>query len=233
MLVCAGAVIRLKGSTAGISTTQVVAWIALALSLPVIVAVEYAPWRKRMDFYALPYLFGTAMLLAGGLTAIDRLAPAVAPLAWAACAGVIFFGGLHAARTTGESFARRDVYAAVADYLGAHSRGRPILLRRAWTSSPRLQTVGLGLGPPLSRYAFVLYPDSGRLSIRDTACQVPVDTGAGGRERTVVLTDVVTCGVLGRPNRSFQSTYRAVALSSPIVRTDTIRMDVCDTACEP
>lgn len=221
----------LKGRPAGVWPAPVVAWVVLALYLPAIVVAEYAPWHKWLYFYGLPNLFGTAMLLAGSVTVIDRRAPRAAPLAWAACAGAVFFAGLHAGRFAGETRARRDVYGAVAEYLAGHSRGATVIMRGALSPFPERRFADLG--PTLGRYAIAVYPDSGLPPIRDTACQAPLNPAGDGPGGTVVLNDVFACGVRGHPSRSFQARYRALALSPPWLRTDTIRVDLCDRVCGP
>ena len=99
-----------------VSGLQVAAWIAVALSLPAIVVIEYAPWYSMLDFYGLPYVLGSAMLLAGAVSATRRLKPEAAPLIYAGFAGIMLCAGLHAVHTARDTFARREVDGAVAQY---------------------------------------------------------------------------------------------------------------------
>ena len=209
---------------------RVAAWTGLALSLPAFVVVAYGPWSYFQDFYGLPYVLGSSMLLAGAVTAASRAGRRLAPALRAACAGILLLGAVRAMLPAQESFARRTVQGDLARFLAEKAAHRPVLVMKAdFQPSPwaRWQDTG----PTLGRYAAALYPDAGLEPFHDTTCVVPPPPYVVSGRTGIVVTYAADCGTYPHPTTTFRGLYHYLTLHPPAIRRDSLRIDVCDSTC--
>lgn len=67
-----------------------------AVSLPLAGMLAYSPWPSYLFFYAIPFLFGSAVLIALAIAGLQKLSPHAARLGWAAMAFVFIVGSSQA-----------------------------------------------------------------------------------------------------------------------------------------
>jgi hypothetical protein len=231
LILAVAGVLAYRSRTAhGIAWRRLAVWAALALSLPVFVVIAYGPWSYFQDFYGLPYLLGSAILLAGAVTAAARADPRLAPAFRAGCAGIVLLGAVRALLPAQESFARRTIQGEVARFLAAHAAHRPVLVMKA-DFQPSLWARWQDTGPTLGRYAAAVYPDAGLEPFHDTSCVVPPPPYVHDGHTGIVVTYAADCGTYRNPTATFRAFYRYLTLHPPALRRDTLRIDVCDSTC--
>ncbi|HEY2593562.1 MAG TPA: hypothetical protein VGK33_06655, partial [Chloroflexota bacterium] len=223
LLLIAGVLVAVRGSASGLSRGQAFAWIALALSLPCAVVAAYQPWSFFQDFYGLPFLLGTAMLVAAAVTVVDRSAPLVGVLARAACVMILLLAGAAAVWPVRQSMARRAVHGALAGYLVTHDIGAPVIVM----SDDIFGIPWQGPGPTLRRYALALYPEAQLGNFADAHCAVPPHRFAVNGRQGVVVTYASNCRSYPGATATFRETYRYPILWPPALRRDSVRVDVC------
>lgn len=193
--------------------------LSLGLSLVVMRVLIYLPWPLQHPYYSIPFLLGISILLAFGITFLERESKA---LRAGAVAALVLIGATSAAGVSGEvtrHYATRTVLdALLADLarLPAELLGReivvavPALKEQRWT----------GLGPTLRRYASAT--NRPLPAMEDRLCrEVP---SASSREVVVALR--WQCQVPGIPARSVHAIATRFDLSRLRLVADTLFADV-------
>ena len=139
--------VRLRVATLGLRGEM--AWLGLGLGVPLLGAMEYVPWPAYQPFYAIPYLTGTSLLLALGLTSLLGRSRRWGMAATAAC-GMLFGFALadaqaQAARAAASQYAHRRLVTRLHQATGIDRVGV--------ASDRRVPQAWQGLGPTLHRYA--------------------------------------------------------------------------------
>jgi hypothetical protein len=180
----------------------------------------YATWPQLRPYYAIPYVFGTLILLALALTSLDRSRSRVRRAAAWACVLVAFgTGAVGAANAAEEQFARREEWTALAAHLAARQAGAPVLVAADG---------GQDRAPGrLGRYVRMLWPDRAPRVERVRCDDVARESTRGSV--TVVAFAHQCAGQRTRwprPARSIIVPYTVRASALLAARQDTLRVDV-------
>jgi hypothetical protein len=193
--------------------------VALFASLPVLGASVYAPWPRFEEFYALPFLLGTGLLLGHGLEAGIRTSPANGRLAAGLLSIAAVYMAANAYRLAERRFASRAVHGEMVDVIGAVSGVDSVLVVTSWggRSWPTL-------APTLARVA-AWPPGSPRPPVLGSKCkEVPPVTQLP--RSILVMQDVGDCGPLSKPDRTIVQRYRYWNWQTWRRGMDSIRVDV-------
>jgi hypothetical protein len=167
------------------------------------------------------------MLLAGAVTATNRLAPPIAGTAVRlACAAMLLIAAVRATLPARESMARRAVNAEIAEYVGTHSTG-PVVVMSAGFAGGHWPGTAAALGG----YAAAQYPGAALRPFRFALCAMPPHAFTVDGQPGTVISYADDCGPVRAPTASFSATYSYPALHPLAIHRDTLRVDVCDPAC--
>jgi hypothetical protein len=122
---------------------------AVAVGLPAIGALLYLPWPYFNSFYALPFLVGPSLLLATGVTAVERHAPRVRWLVYAGATGLASFAGMASAYMSRVTIAHQQVTGDLARLLPRYASVDSIVVAQPFPPQQKWQ----GWGATLVRYA--------------------------------------------------------------------------------
>lgn len=193
-----------------------------ALALIAVGAMLYAPWPYFNSFYGLPFLLGSALLLAFGITFIERHSANWRWLAYAACLALFTHAAMFAGYTSRSAIARRNVNRALVDDFVQHASADSIVIAMRYVPAQRW----VGIAATLQRYAAAVRPDAPIPAINDTLCSaaVPLFRQGGGNALLVTYTD--QCGALPEPGRTVRVYYPYVYWPTLSIRTDSVRADI-------
>ncbi len=159
------------------------AWfLGLALLLPLICALIYAPWPAYQEFYSLPYLVGTSILIAFALTGFHIGASPVIQVAAHGCWGLLFLvGAVGAHWQAGVAAATQSANYRLVTRVSGMAGIDSVFVPTPNIAPQRWQ----GPAGTLRRYAAALgLPWPGT---RDVPCVKAGGPGAGGMGRTVIV----------------------------------------------
>ncbi|HEX6965129.1 MAG TPA: hypothetical protein VF166_04950 [Gemmatimonadaceae bacterium] len=198
----------------------------VALLLPLLGAIAYAPWPLFEDFYGLPFLIASAMLVALAVTYIERYAPRGTWAAYAACVVMLGYSATttqHAARA---SAARQEVNDELSRALVANAYPDSVVMATRFITPQQWE----GTGPTLRRYALVFHPGVTLPPIRDALCPATKPIYAAlyqdPHDRHMLITYSDECGVFPRPMQSFVRYYHYIYWPTLQRRTDSLRADL-------
>jgi hypothetical protein len=132
--------------------SRFVAIVGLSLLVTLGGVVVYAPWGNYEYFYGLPYVFGTILLLAGAISAIQRYASRAVVPAVATLAVIGLACSVHSARFTRFTAINQEVEATLARSLAQRAaRADSLIFGVSWV----INWDWLGPGAALRRYMAV------------------------------------------------------------------------------
>jgi hypothetical protein len=194
----------------------------LGLGLPAIGAALYVPWPYFNFFYGLPFLAGPALLLATGVTALQRTP--LPRLAAALGLGVLVTGaGVTSGQLAAAGMARQVVDHDVAAALSAVPGDsiivfEPYLPQQAWQ----------GTGPTLVRYALALGLADRLPPAIDLPCGKAAAALESGRGRHTFITYTDRCGAFRDAAIRLRAGYRYLDWTG--LRSDTLEADIIGPA---
>ena len=194
--------------------------IAVAIALPVAGAAAYQPWPRFESLYTLPFIFGSALALAVSLSAIERLRPRAAAVAYAAYLIPVFYMTLLARESVERTVATRSVNASIVAAIATRRGGDSVLVgdpsppRQSWQG--HAATLGRYARAVGGAPAVVLDVDCARM---DSAWMSPT----GG---AVLVRYSSLCGPIPRPSRVMAHRFAYLSWRSLSFVTDSVRADV-------
>lgn len=196
------------------------AWLALALTLPALLAVVYAPWPVFNRFYYLPAaatLGGLVAIGFTGLSAVPRL-PRGAGLT--AILTALLLGAVQGRGEADRAFAVRwlihDVARALGDLGGTDTVfvGARTVSSQQWQGLPAtLQRYGVAMGIPLP-------------PLVGTSCDTGIAATRDPTRRVAYLGFASACAVPTSPTRVIHRSFRRLRLTALQVVDDSIRVDL-------
>ena len=194
--------------------------VAVAIALPVAGAAAYQPWPRFESLYTLPFIFGSALALAVSLSAIERLRPRAAPVAYAAYLIPVFYMTLLARESVERTAATRSVNASIVAAIATRHSGDSILVgdpsppRQSWQ----------GHAATLGRYARAV--GGAPAVVQDVGCARIDSTGVSPAEGAVLVSYSGLCGPIPRPSRVMAYRFAYLSWRSLSVARDSVRADV-------
>jgi hypothetical protein len=194
--------------------------VAVAIALPVAGTAAYQPWPRFESLYTLPFIFGSALALAVSLSAIERLRPRAAAVAYAAYLVPVFYMTLLARESVERTVATRSVNAsivtAIATRRGADSIlvGDPFPPRQSWQ----------GHAATLGRYARAV--GGAPAVVLDVKCDRIDSAGVSPAEGAVLVSYSNLCGPIPRPSRVMAHRFAYLSWRTLSVARDSVRADV-------
>jgi hypothetical protein len=218
LLLCAGWVVVF-------GTTKRSHWLPLggwAVGLVVCGAAIYLPWPVWNEFYGLPFLLGSATLIAVALTVLAKHSLVARGLSYSAMIAVIAMSAMasmYEARTTQ---ARREVNHELAELIAASPRLDSVVVAMPWVSEQRWQ----GVGPTLRRYAEALHPGTSLPRVSDELCRATIPMYQSGAKHALLVTYTDRCGGFPNPTRTVRRYFSYVSWQSFRTRADSVRADL-------
>jgi hypothetical protein len=197
--------------------------LGLLVGLPVLGTLSYLPWPSFADFYGLPYLLASAMLMAVSMDAIAHRVPVARYAAYGAAAFVICGTALQAHHTARGMAARDEVNFAlvrqVAQYPSADTVyvASRVVPQEAWRLGARMAR---------ARAVFAPASDGPLPPIKDVPCQSVHEPGANRWAKAVLVSWTDVCGSIDRPTKSFIRRYSYLDPTALTARTDSFRVDL-------
>jgi hypothetical protein len=186
------------------STPVPYAELALLLALPMLGAAAYLPWPRLEFFYGLPFLFGSACVLAVAVAQLARQSRTHAVLVH--CAGAIMIG---LAATAASQWARtvtalHEINWQLVHEIGALHGAEPVLVATPATTPQEWQ----GTGATLRRFALAVGVAGDELpEFREVPCNAALDDFSPDRAASVLLISYAhQCGPLPNPLLSISRT---------------------------
>lgn len=191
-----------------------------ALLFPLLGVAAYLPWPIFQPFYGLPFLLGTALLVGGAITGLQRAgarAVSFGLVCWSAVSVYMLTAALHHARRSEAAIrTSHDVIQLLREF--DHSDSLLFAVRvhatREW----------FGLGPTLRRQAatdgIALPP------VRDVLCADARSRVAASRPSTVIVGFHSQCGAFGPARAHVAHVFSYFDWRELRVATDSSRADV-------
>lgn len=193
--------------------------IAVAIALPVAGAAAYQPWPRFESLYTLPFIFGSALALAVSLSAIERLRPRAAAVAYAAFLIPVFYLTLLARENVERTVATRSVNASIVTAITTRRGGDSILVGDPFPPRQSWQ----GHAATLGRYARAV---GGVQAIAlDVDC-ARIDSAGVSPGGAVLVSYSTLCGPIPRPSRVMAHRFAYLSWRSLSLARDSVRADV-------
>jgi hypothetical protein len=218
VLVVAGWVVRVRSRG---RTLHRLAEIGMLAALPLLGAAAYMPWPRLELFYAYPFLFGAAGLLATGVTHLER--GKAARSAAVRAAGVILIGlaAVQAGAWARQNAAVQALNADAAHALAQLPRHDLLLVAVAHYSPQEWQS----MAPTLRRFALAMGAPADLPPARDIHCSELGSARLEGVRRVALLSFSHFCGRLPQPVRSVTRTAEFIDVATLRRRTTTYHAD--------
>lgn len=195
---------------------------AAALLLPLIGALEYLPWPTYNEFYGLPFLLGSAVLLAVAVSALDTQGLATRRSSLAVVGAIMALSAMPAAYASRASMARREVNGELAQFIADHPSVDSVVVPMPFLSAEAWQ----GVGPTLGRYAAIMAPGKSLPRVIDMLCRETIPLYRSGMGHAMLATYADRCGVFPVSTATFRRPISYVYWPSLSMRRDTVRIDV-------
>lgn len=199
-----------------------------AVTLPLAGAAAYQPWPRFESLYALPFIFGSSLALAISLSALERLRPRAAILAYLAYLIPLGYMTLLADETVARTAATRTVNSALVARIAARPSGDSVLVADPYPPKQKWQ----GHGATLGRYARAV--SAGRApAVEDVSCARADSASRMPGRRIVIISYSDLCGTLPRSSEVMRSRFRYFSWRSMSAVRDSIRADVFVSVARP
>jgi len=205
--------------------------LAAMLLVPVCGALVYWPWPKWDSFYGLPFLFGSALLVAAAVEELGRRGGGHRWLAGAAVLVLVGYSGIAADRSVRAATAMLRVNADLAGALAdLGPAGRVVIVGQ--TEGPRALPVR---GFELKAYAAAvdLAPLDALPAVLEAACEAIPSLLAGRAGQVMVVSYSYGCGRLPGAGTSWQRSFTYRDWLTLGRRTGTIAADLVVVSAPP
>lgn len=193
--------------------------LAFAMVLPLVGAIAYAPWPAYQEFYAMPFLFGTSVLVAFALAGFQRRSARpvlVAALGWWGV--LLLVGGVDAHRQAGVAAASQRAMYRLVTHIHEMAPVDSVLVATDVKAPQRWQ----GAAGTLRRYALAVnvpWPPT-----RDIPCSKEGRPGAATSRIVVVYRqDLCSRPVSSEP---IVQRFRRLSLRRLRLVDDSVRIDI-------
>ena len=204
-------------------------WLPLSVGAEALAAVGaaiYLPWPYFQEFYGLPFLLSSALLMAIAITSIEKARPSWRWAAYAGCVAMLAQGASYAAHDSRAAIASRRLNRVLIDDFVAHPSADSIVIAMRYLPSQPWQ----GRGPTLDRYARAVLPGQRIPTISDALCPATLPMLQHGVENAMLVTYSDQCGAFPVPARSIRAYYTYLHWPTLTPRRDSLIVDILGPA---
>lgn len=192
--------------------------LGLSLGMPLTCALVYVPWPGYQSFYAIPFLVGSAMLAAMGLSAIESHLERMRILPYIMWGVMLAFAAAHASTEANRAAAVRRATLTLVRRLSAMPRLHDTVYV---ATEQRPLSFWQGLGPTFERYGEALGHEMPVLL--NLPCEEARQRAASATAAVVFYSSMCQ---YSRTSDAIVVEYRRVAFPHVLPQNDTLRVDL-------